>query len=425
MRRRIQQLPKRQRGAVAVVVGLAIFVLVGMIGLALDMGQMFVNKTELQNAADACALAAARELDASADALVRADAAGVFVGGRNLRGFQKNAVVISAADIRYSEHLSPNGAYETSANADPATARYVMCEARRDDIGMWFMGVRGFDDQTVSAYAVATLAPSQSTCAVPIGLCKMPGGSAPTFGLTVGQWYSGKFSSGTPGTTGSYNWIDFNPGGGGANEIKDLLSGPGQCELPPAGTQVGQQGQISAAADAWNTRFGLYKGVYNATNSPPDFTGVAYTQAGIGGATATTWPNPAPQNAYAGTHPAGTTASYQSAKAANMSYQGGLNPSGINGINAYAIAQPGTLGQYGSQRRVVLAPVVDCQALAGTTPQTVALQGYACILMLNPIKGPDDVVMEYLGDPNASGSPCSSFGLGGGTAGPLVPVLVQ
>jgi Flp pilus assembly protein TadG len=59
----------RQRGAVAVVVGLTIFVLVGMIGLALDLGQMFVNKTELQNAADACALAAARELDGNADAL--------------------------------------------------------------------------------------------------------------------------------------------------------------------------------------------------------------------------------------------------------------------------------------------------------------------------------------------------------------------
>ena len=173
MRRLSHQLPKRQRGAVAVVVGLAIFVLVGMIGLALDMGQMFVNKTELQNAADACALAAARELDGTADALTRADAAGIFVGGKNQRGFQKDAVVIAAADIRYSEHLSPNADYETSATADPATARYVMCEARRNDIGMWFMGVRGFGDQTVSAYAVATLAPSQSTCAVPIGLCQI------------------------------------------------------------------------------------------------------------------------------------------------------------------------------------------------------------------------------------------------------------
>ena len=434
MRRHQPKLPKRQRGAVAVVVGLSIFVLVGMIGLALDLGQMFVNKTELQNAADACALAAARELDGNADALTRADAAGVLVGTQNGVGFQDAAVALTAADISYSEHLSPNSAYQTSADgADPATARFAMCTVERDDIGMWFMGVRGFGDQTVSAYAVATLASSQSTCAIPIGLCKMPGGSAPSFGLVVGQWYGGKFESGTPSTTGSYNWIDFNPGGGGANELKDLFSGPGQCELPPVGTQVGQQGQIAAAADAWNTRFGLYKGAYNLTSSPPDFTGNAYIQAGIGigkdigqpgSQVIETWPNPAPQNAYSGTHPSGATANYQSAKAANTPYQSS-NPAGINGINAYSISQSGTLGQFGSQRRVALAPIVDCEALAGTNPQTVALEGYACILMLNPIKGPDDVVMEYLGDPNASGSPCSSFGLAGGTAGPLVPVLVQ
>lgn len=425
MRRQYQQFPKRQRGAVAVVVGLTILVLVGMIGLALDMGQMFVNKTELQNAADACALAAARELDGNADALTRADAAGLLVGGQNRVGFQKATVTLVAAGIRYSEYLSPNDAYETSNNADPATAKFAMCEVERDNIGMWFMGALGFGDQTVRAYAVATLAPSQSTCALPIGMCKMSGGSAPTFGLVVGQWYSGKFESGTPSTTGSYNWIDFSPeDGGGANEIKNMLSGPGQCELPPVGKPVGQQGQIAAVADAWNTRFGLYKGAYNLAESPPDFTGNTYTQAGIGGATETTWPNAAPQNSYAGSPSSGSTANYQSAKAANMSYQD-TNPAGINGINGYSISQADTLGQYGSQRRVALAPIVDCEALAGTNPQTVTIQGYACILMLNPIKGPNDIVMEYLGDPAVPGSPCSSFGLAGGATGPLVPVLVQ
>jgi hypothetical protein len=440
MRRQPQQLKKRQRGAVAVVVGIAIFVLVGMIGLALDLGQMFVNKTELQNAADACALAAARELDGTADALIRADAAGMLVGGRNLVGFQGGAVALDADDITYSEQLSPNSTYVN--NADPAKAKFAMCQVERTDIKMWFMGVRGFGDQTVRAYAVATLAPSQSTCAIPIGMCNQAGG------FVVGQWYSGKYESGTPSTTGSYNWIDFTVqggweppeedvcntgGGGGANEIKCLLTGPGQCQLPPVGTPVGQQGEIAAVADPWNTRFGLHKGTFTLTNSPPDFTGNAYVQAGIGigkeigepgSQVIETWPNPAPQNAYAGTHPDGTTANYQSAKAVNAPYQGS-NPAGITGVEAYNISQSPALGQFGSQRRIALAPIVDCAALATSHPQPVPLQGYACVLMLNPIKGPGDVVMEYLGDPSSTGSPCSSFGLAGGTAGPLVPVLVQ
>ena len=434
MRRQPQQLHKRQRGAVAVVVGIAIFVLVGMIGLALDLGQMFVNKTELQNAADACALAAARELDGNPDALTRADAAGVLVGTQNRVGFQKAAVALTPADISYSEELSPNSSYKTStasSTSEAKEAKFAMCQVKRSNIKMWFMGVNGFGDQIVSAYAVATLAPSQSTCAIPIGMCKQPGGSAPTFGLLVGQWYSGKFSSGTPSTTGSYNWIDFNPNnGGGANEIKDLLAGPGQCELPAVGAPVGQQGEIAATTDAWNTRFGIYKGAYKITDialAPPDFTGVAYTRTGLGEADATTWPNAAPENAYTGTPSSGTTPNYQAAKTARTPYQS-ADPAGVvpgNSGGGRSIASVAELTQYGSQRRVALAPIVDCEALAGTNPQTVPLQGYACVLLLSPIKGPQDVVMEYLGEPNAPGSPCSSFGLAGGTAGPLVPVLVQ
>jgi Flp pilus assembly protein TadG len=423
MRRHRSNFPT-PHGAVAVVVGIAIFVLVGMIGLA-SQGSV-VNKTELQNAADACALAAARELDGNSDALTRADAAGVLVGTKNLVGFQASAVALTAADISYSEQLSPNSStyYKTSsvASVDEAKkAKFAMCKVERDDIGMWFMGVRGFGDQTVSAYAVATLAPSQSTCAIPIGLCKMPGGSAPTFGGS-GPMVFGKFSSGTPSTTGSYNWIDFDPGdGGGANEIKDLLAGPGQCELPPVDAPVGQQGEIASTSDAWNTRFGIYKGAYKIDDialAPPDFTGVAYTKAGLGEADATTWPNPPIENAYAGTPSSGATSGYQAAKTARAPYQS-TDPAGVvPGNSTRSIANIDELTQYGSQRRVALAPVVDCEDLAESNPQPVPLKGYACVLMLSPIKGPQDVVMEYLGEPNATGSPCSSFGLAGGTAGP-------
>lgn len=427
----LQQLPKRQRGAVAVVVGIAIFVLVGMIGLALDLGQMFVNKTELQNAADACALAAARELDGTSDGFDRGDAVGRLVGRENLVGFQKTQVALDGDDITYSNQLDSG-----FSNKPPLDAKFAKCEVERNDIRMWFMGVRGFDDQIVRAHAVATLAPSQTSCAIPIGMC-MESETAPTFGLVKGQWYGGKFKqdpSDPSGATytGSFDWIDFTVpggfdpeddlcssggGGGGANELRCLLSGPGQCQLPPVNTLVGQQGQIGSAAEAWNTRFGLYLGSPNITEelskSPPDFTGTAYTKVGIGAASETTWPNEA--NAYS---------DYQVEKMANSPYDLALNPANIKGDNSYTSASTTQLATYGSQRRVALAPIVDCTMLAGTNPQYVQIKGYACVLMLSPIKAPTDVVMEYLGAPSDSGSPCSSFGLAGGT-GPLVPVLVQ
>ncbi|MGD8765801.1 MAG: Tad domain-containing protein, partial [Desulfobacteraceae bacterium] len=51
-----------QRGVSAVVIGICLFMLVGFIALAIDVGHLYVVRNELQNAADAGALAGARHL---------------------------------------------------------------------------------------------------------------------------------------------------------------------------------------------------------------------------------------------------------------------------------------------------------------------------------------------------------------------------
>ena len=53
---------KDQRGAVAVIVALTLVVLLAFGALAVDLGYLMMVKNELQNAADAGALAGAREL---------------------------------------------------------------------------------------------------------------------------------------------------------------------------------------------------------------------------------------------------------------------------------------------------------------------------------------------------------------------------
>jgi Flp pilus assembly protein TadG len=61
----------RQQGAVAIVVALSMVVLVGFLGLAIDGGRLYLTKTELQNGADACALAASYELTVEPGGLPR------------------------------------------------------------------------------------------------------------------------------------------------------------------------------------------------------------------------------------------------------------------------------------------------------------------------------------------------------------------
>lgn len=391
-------LKNRQGGAVAIIVALSLFVLVGMIGLVLDLGRLYIIKTELQNVADACALAAARELNGDANSLTRAENAGITVGGRNRVDFQSGLVNIQSGDITFSVTL--DGSYVPSASvSNIANVKYVKCTLPLGGIQPWFMAALGAGQQVVSSMAVATLAPSQTNCAVPLGLCLPDSGP-----YIEGKWYSGVYSAGT----GSYDWVDFSPSeGGGASELKDLLAGAGQCDLPSAGTPVGEQGQIVGLTDAWNSRFGIYKGggQYNQTTAPPDFTGYAYT--------ASTWPEPEPQNAYSGSSSIGAP-NYQAAKSASLPYQAS-NPVDLHG---YPLPT-NTDYSKGSDRRLAVVPIVNCALLAlpGITTPVIA---YACVFLLSPINGPNDIVLEFrsLGD-------CASSGLGGGTVGPLVPVLVQ
>src|SRR3990167_7568906 len=62
MQRPFTATPARQRGAVMVLIVIALASMLLMAALALDGGHMLVNKTRLQNAVDAAALSGAKTL---------------------------------------------------------------------------------------------------------------------------------------------------------------------------------------------------------------------------------------------------------------------------------------------------------------------------------------------------------------------------
>jgi hypothetical protein len=425
--KRAPKVSSRQRGAVLVLVGISLAVLIGFLGIVVDLGRLFVTKTELQSAMDACALAAAAELKPGLNppdtqAIPRAVSAGITAGTRNSVGFQSAAVAITAENIYFSDHLSDNSTtfpfgYVQSASADPATARYVLCARSEGGIATWFMQVlESFLGQpstpnTVGAWATATLQPAQLTCAIPIGVCKLPAGTPtdPFAGMTVGQWLSSKLEN---AATGSYSWIDFSPNAGGANELADIIKGSGQCNVPVAGTLVGQQGNIESLDMAWNTRFGLYKGADTSSTATPDYTGYGYTPLN--------WPSQF--DAFGGT--SATEPNFQTARGSHNTYQG--TPG-----QGYQSTTSADLAAMGADRRLVTVPIVDCDAWAASNPQTQPVLGYACVLMLHPMTHWSDPLyseeawLEYRGPANSPISPCNTSGLAGGTAGPLVPVLVH
>ena len=426
----------------AIIVGLSMAVMVGFVGLAVDGGRLYLTKTELQNAADACALAASYELTGSpviaTAAFTQAEAAGRTVGQLNKVGFQ--GVAIAAGEIALTYSASLAGGWTGSGGA-ATDAKYVRCTIEKTGIQPYFMQVLGIGNQIVNAFATATLAPAQSNCAVPMALCVR--GAAPGYGYVAGDWISMDFSQTGSGNTtynGNFRWVDFDPSastpgcsGGGAQELACILAGTGQCNLPepitgactsrgngnPTSGCVGQTGAINALDRAYNTRFGVYAqgGGYSVATAPPDRTGFSYSTENwtLG------------RDAYNGV--VGGQTNFRASRAANLAIQ--ANPNITNPPLYANNDRPATQAQHaanGADRRLVVVPIVDCGNFAGG--QHAPVRAYACLLMLDPYRRQGNNVvsrLEYLGRSNLAGSPCASSGVAGNSAsqGPMVPALVQ
>ena len=409
---------RRQQGAIIITVALSLLFLLGFMGIALDFGRLFVTKTELQTAVDSCSLAAAQELDTASDALSRAVSAGLAAGNLNRVQFQSGSAGIAASDITFSDAL--NGSY--SSSFPYATAKYAKCRHAQTGIVPWLLQAMGAfsgnsaygNSQTVAAVAVATRAPAQTGCAIPVQI-NPKNTVKPDYGFTKGEWIPTVYdenSSGNDVTPGHFGWANLDESAN-ADELKNELQGSGHCNLR-IGAEVNTPGAKFSASVAWNTRFGLYKqggGNPSVTTAAPDLTGYSYT--------ATNWPG----KSNAITDFLAKRADHRSYGDLADSVNAGDTITGLNIKSGYKDAEmathaagPNALASWGGNRRLVLAPFV----VGGK------IDGWACVLMLHPIdSNKTTVYLEYIANASTAESKCTTNGLPGGEAGPLVPVLVQ
>src|SRR5215212_12277068 len=86
-----------ERGSILVMTTIAMATLLLCVGLCVDVAHIFMVRTQLQNAADAAALAAVRELDSSSKGIT--DAADRAVAMSNANEYKKYSVTIPRADV--------------------------------------------------------------------------------------------------------------------------------------------------------------------------------------------------------------------------------------------------------------------------------------------------------------------------------------
>ena len=161
---------KETRGAVAVTVAILLVVLLGFAALALDISNAMVARNELQNAADAAALAGVRQIGLIYAALppgtpytgyVLSDSTPVITAATGV-GFQNEArrvaLTINTADIVIGVWNSTSRTL-TPGNVGPTAVRVT---ARRDPsangpVATWLAGLLGINSMNVSAMGTAAL----------------------------------------------------------------------------------------------------------------------------------------------------------------------------------------------------------------------------------------------------------------------------
>ena len=447
---RARGLRKDEEGSVFVLTTLVIvFVTMGLTGLALDGTRFFSLNNELQDLADAAALAGAKELDGEADAQTRATDRATNLLNNDPRWAQAGSGLIASVTF-----AGPTGPDDTDGAADPKYSRYIRVTTTNRGIIPTFYQAVGATTANMTS-ATATAEAQYITCKThPMMLCN-PMEPNP-FNATKGVMFHLKpKQGGNEFAPGDFGLVDP-PGytAVGADAIRDLLSQqyPNFCYANEVNPRPGHA--TNKVADGINIRFnqvptGNTSGM-DLTPAPVVLDGKAPTNpnnanqcsnpdtwAGgglklprdpvltpVGGAAIGTGPAQADLDAYWQSHygsnwPADLNVAPR--RYAGYMREQGLNLDGTPGIAAPPIVfgtepkgptcnlatPPG-----GPARRVLTVSIVDCQywAVAGNSVNNIWTPKYAEFFITEPSPPPSDpqngsVYAEFLGiKPMGSGN---------------------
>ena len=160
---------RKQKGAVAIVLGLSLVTLFAMGGVVLDLGHLYIAKSELQNSADAAALAGAQRLNQTAAGVTNARDNAIAVAAQNNFNFS-TAVTITGANTEFGP--GPDGPWSSYATAlaNPAGKTFVKVDTGLRTMDTYLMRVAGPAFNTVSTLGVA-VAGRFVNDVTPIGVC--------------------------------------------------------------------------------------------------------------------------------------------------------------------------------------------------------------------------------------------------------------
>jgi Flp pilus assembly protein TadG len=154
MRGKIREFFSDQRGAAVVVTALGLVGILGVAGLAVDLGHLYVVKSELQRAADAGALAGAQALFSVAQPSTPQCSAALAKGTEIAQANLVEGSIPTLATIQTGYWNWSSSTWTQGCSANPFT-NAVKVTTGRDNISLIFMGVLGRGPGNLQATAIA------------------------------------------------------------------------------------------------------------------------------------------------------------------------------------------------------------------------------------------------------------------------------
>ena len=257
---------KRERGSILATSAIGMLSILLAVGLGVDISRFYLAKTELQNAADAAALAAVSALNTSALGITKAtDRA---VASMNNYDFNSTAVTFPRSNVLFAVNLDGPYMSEGAAQGQAANIRFVKVTTPDSPIGVSFAASLLGNSKNLSATATAGLS-------VPLNVvCNFLPVSVIDYGVAIapGNTYTFRAGSGSMVSPGNYQILAV-AGSGGKDVRVGLAAGVDRCAAPGAIYEVDTKTGVTAGAvrQGLNTRFDEYvTSQVNPADMPPD-----------------------------------------------------------------------------------------------------------------------------------------------------------
>jgi hypothetical protein len=178
---------RRERGFVILATALSLFVLLGVLGLAIDLGRIFIAKSEAQAFADSAAIAAALKLNGTKSGLDAAKS--VVATSTNRYNFNTQAIPAGVTTVQFAK--SRLGPWESQPIPNPKGYGFVRVIVRPSLHNSFLQAVgapvaTSVLGQAVGAQIAETFPNGGYLPFTPFALSA----SDPNFGMTVGQEYA-------------------------------------------------------------------------------------------------------------------------------------------------------------------------------------------------------------------------------------------